>query len=185
MGRLKDMVGEEHGTLKVLSYAGQKHKTSYWTCECQACGRVVDVARSNLLSPLLRTCGCGLRAQGPKSKSWRGAGELSAMYLSKTRFRASRKGLVFDLDLKFLWELFLSQDRKCRLTGDALTLARSREGYFHGEGNASIDRIDSTLGYTKDNVQWVTKDVNCMKWHLDEGRFIEVCKKVVEHRRVT
>ena len=36
---------------------------------------------------------------------------------------------------------------------------------------ASLDRIDSSKGYTEDNIQWVHKDVNQMKMDLPEQRF--------------
>ena len=45
---------------------------------------------------------------------------------------------------------------------------------------ASLDRIDSKLGYTSNNIQWVHKDLNYMKSDLDQSVFIEWCRKVVE-----
>ena len=45
----------------------------------------------------------------------------------------------------------------------------------------SLDRIDSTKGYTIDNVQWVHKYINLMKHQLTQQQFIDFCKKVVEH----
>ncbi len=50
---------------------------------------------------------------------------------------------------------------------------------------ASLDRIDSRLGYEPGNIQWVHKDVNQMKWHLSNDRFIEVCRAVVANSGAT
>lgn len=46
------------------------------------------------------------------------------------------------------------------------------------ESNASIDRIDSNLGYVRNNIQWVLKDINKMKNDFDQSHFIELCSKV-------
>ena len=50
------------------------------------------------------------------------------------------------------------------------------------DGTASLDRIDSSKGYTKDNVQWVHKDINYIKRDLSDSEFITLCKKVATHR---
>jgi hypothetical protein len=45
---------------------------------------------------------------------------------------------------------------------------------------ASIDRIDSNLGYTESNVVWVHKDVNIMKNNFTKEYFLMMCQKVTE-----
>jgi len=48
--------------------------------------------------------------------------------------------------------------------------------------NASIDRIDSSKGYIKENIQLVCCIVNFMKWDSSEDVFLKMCKKIVEHK---
>jgi hypothetical protein len=48
------------------------------------------------------------------------------------------------------------------------------------EGTASLDRIDSSKGYSKDNVQWVHKRLNAVKQNLTPEEFLFWCIKVVE-----
>ena len=43
---------------------------------------------------------------------------------------------------------------------------------------ASVDRIDSTKGYLKGNVQWVHKSINQMKSNRTDEEFIALCKAV-------
>ena len=43
---------------------------------------------------------------------------------------------------------------------------------------ASIDRIDSNIGYIENNIQWVHKDINWIKWSFDQNYFIELCKLI-------
>jgi len=46
------------------------------------------------------------------------------------------------------------------------------------ENTASLDRIDSSKGYVKDNVQWVHKDINRMKWNFPQDKFVKLCSFV-------
>ena len=48
------------------------------------------------------------------------------------------------------------------------------------ETTASLDRIDSLLGYTIDNVQWVHKDINRIKFDMSQCRFVELCCLIAE-----
>lgn len=88
-----------------------------------------------------------------------------------------------------IWQLFLQQGRKCTLTGMPLTLNSrgpapdATGGRLVSARTASLDRIDSSKGYTLDNIQWVHKDVNRMKMELPESRFVELCTLVAEHAK--
>lgn len=50
---------------------------------------------------------------------------------------------------------------------------------------ASLDRKDSLRGYEPDNVQWVHKTVNLIKWELSEEEFLEWCSKITKHKGKT
>jgi len=52
---------------------------------------------------------------------------------------------------------------------------------FKERGDASLDRIDNSKGYHLNNVQWVHKDVNRMKWIFEQDYFIKLCNKVSEY----
>lgn len=45
----------------------------------------------------------------------------------------------------------------------------------------SLDRVDSGLPYSRDNIQLVLFIVNKMKRELDQSEFVEVCSAVTEH----
>ena len=45
----------------------------------------------------------------------------------------------------------------------------------------SVDRIDSSKGYTKDNIQLTLADVNIMKWNTSDDDFIATCKLIHSH----
>ena len=51
------------------------------------------------------------------------------------------------------------------------------------DGSASLERIDSNIGYIESNVVWVHKNVNIMKRDLSYEEFYNVCKLVVENKK--
>ena len=70
---------------------------------------------------------------------------------------------------KFLYDLFLKQDKKCKLTNLDISFQNN---------TASLDRINSKIGYIEKNVVWVYKDINIMKNGYDLGYFISMCDRV-------
>lgn len=79
-----------------------------------------------------------------------------------------------NIDHKYLMDLIEQQDYKCALTGIKLT------HIFRSLTSASLDRIDSNIGYLKGNVQFVCKGINLMKsYHTQEEaiEFINLIKK--------
>ena len=77
----------------------------------------------------------------------------------------------------YLWE---KQDGKCALTGMQMTYK-----FYEGRVNTnlSVDRIDSTKGYSKDNVWLVCMAANQMKNDLSMEEFVEMCEAVVAEER--
>jgi len=50
---------------------------------------------------------------------------------------------------------------------------------------ASVDRIDSSIGYVMGNIQWVHKDINKMKSDFSQELFIAWCGLVASHQQGT
>lgn len=182
-----DYTGQRIGWLTVLGPSvyktGPKSKKAriYWLCECD-CGKKVEISSqcftpSNKELATKRSCGCN--RFGEQSCSWRGYKGLPGTYWYSIQKSAKERGISFDLTLEELWGLFIYQDGKCAYTGRLLTLTvRSTQ-----RGDASLDRIDSSKGYTIDNVQWVHKHINAMKLNHTEAYFRELCKQVTEHHK--
>ena len=84
--------------------------------------------------------------------------------------------MEFTITIDYAWELFIKQNRKCALTKMPLELFKVIHRKL--QGSASLDRIDSSKGYIKGNVQWVHKDINWMKNNYNQPYFIKLCKKV-------
>ena len=70
-------------------------------------------------------------------------GELSLTQYTRLKRSAEKRNYEFSVSIEYLWNLYLRQDKKCAITGDSIPNIR----------DASLDRIDSNLGYIEGNVQ--------------------------------
>ena len=168
------LIDEKFGKLQVKKRAYMKNGTSYWLCLCE-CGQETTVKRSHLTSHHVGSCGCSRR--GKSSHNWSGCGELSGSLFNRIRHHARRRKIQFNIEIDYLWELFQKQNGRCALSGLILSLPKHQLI----DCTASLDRIDSSLGYTKENVQWVHKDVNFMKQRFSQDYFLGMCKNITEH----
>jgi hypothetical protein len=188
------LVGHEIGDLKVLMWHSKKrtNKRKYryqnvWMCLCR-CGAMCFYTTDHLTRktrPVV-SCGCRRRACGSAHKDWKGVEDISGAWFSTHithHFgrRDSRKVLDVSVTIEYLWELFVAQDRKCALTRLPLIFAANRK---KTDTTASLDRIDSNLGYVPGNVQWVHKHVNIMKNAFNQDYFIHICTLVAEKNGV-
>jgi len=89
---------------------------------------------------------------------------------NKFRKSANSRGIPWDISFSDFVECY---NGECALTGWELSMK-------YGNETASFDRIDSALGYTKDNVQWVHTMVNMCKNKYTQEDFISMCKAVVD-----
>ena len=86
--------------------------------------------------------------------------------------------IIAEHDSEELEELFDKQNGKCALSKIPLTFAVKHKD--KNETTASLDRINNYGNYTIDNVQWVHKDINRMKWAYDLNYFISLCREVAK-----
>lgn len=163
--------GNKYGRLTILNLDHMKNGTSYWKCICD-CGCELVIKRGHITDGRIRSCGCIRR--GKLSSHWTGCGDISGSFFSKVKGHAKRRKIHFDIEVSFLWELFLKQNKKCALTDLPLCFSLTNLDVQ----NASLDRINSSVGYIDGNVQWVHKDINFMKQQFEQEHFISFCKLV-------
>lgn len=89
--------------------------------------------------------------------------------------RAKKKRIIWNLSLDFLTQLWEKQGGVCVYSGVPLSY---EDNHPH---TVSLDRIDSSKGYTEDNVQFVCTLVNYVKQRFDESVFFDFCKSVTQH----
>lgn len=184
-GYSKDMTGYRCGMLTVVrpgSYrkGARGAKAFHWVCRCD-CGNEVEVRLDNLCdtSRKNKTCGCG--RSGKNSSIWKGCGDLSGEKWNQIIKAARSRDLKVTVTIEEVWELYQRQDGKCALTGWDLIIYK-RGGSASRATTASLDRIDSSKGYTLDNIQWVHKWANIAKMALPQEDFINMCKAIAKYR---
>jgi hypothetical protein len=94
--------------------------------------------------------------------------------------RAKARNIPFQITIQQAWNLFVAQKGRCALSGVPIVLNPSTVSA--GANTASLDRIDSSKGYTQDNLQWVHAQINFMKHSLLEEEFITWCRRVAQHQ---
>lgn len=164
----------------------EKSKDRSWRsiCKCD-CGRIADVNTNYLMRGLVKSCGdndCEYHRQdytnnGKNNIKFTGYEEISGQLWSSYKCGAERRKLPFEITLEYVWNLFLTQNRQCSLTKIDIFFGKTNTS----EKTASLDRINSSLGYVEGNVHWVHKDVNKMKMDLDLKYFINLCKEITRN----
>lgn len=89
---------------------------------------------------------------------------------SQAKKRAKDKGLEFTLELS---DIIIPE--VCPIMG--IKLEYIPEGYY--DYSPSIDRVDSSKGYTRDNIQIISSIANRMKWNATKEQLLTFCKGVL------
>lgn len=92
----------------------------------------------------------------------------------KNRFDAA----ILDITPEYIKELVKIQQNKCTYSGVEFVWE------YGSKHKPSLDRIDSTKGYIKENVHLVTTIVNQAKSDLTEAEFLEMAKNIYETKNL-
>ena len=158
---------------KIYRNRKEPERCCLWKCQC---GKEVIKTLYSVMKGLSKSCGC-LKSQRirEKNSNWRGYGELPGDHWTRIKNAAKERKLKFEISIDYVWDLFLKQNRLCALTKQPLMFDIRNKN-----GTASLDRINSSLGYVKGNVQWIHKDINIMKQAFTQDYYIKICRQVAE-----
>lgn len=109
-------------------------------------------------------------------------GKLKGLLVAAKK-RSAKSGLPFDLTIEWVLELFHLQDGTCSMTG--LPFSLERGGYnerFQNPFSPSLDRINSTLGYTENNTRLVCTIVNLALNRFGDDAFDLMCESYVSRK---
>lgn len=109
-------------------------------------------------------------------------GFINKLYLNTKHNQQKRaKDLDLNITSEDISDLYVEQQGACFITQVELThIGYQNTGTNHtmNNWNISIDRIDSTKGYTKDNIQLLCGIVNRMKTDLTTNELLILCDKI-------
>jgi hypothetical protein len=182
-------IGQKFGKLKVtkVNLSGlrkNRSKIYSFSCVCD-CGKETEKECSSVIRGSTTSCGCRRdqyeKTKGKNNIKFNGHEEISGKYWAVLKQSSKLRKHKFDITIEEAWNLFVLQDRKCFYTKQKLSFPISSRTRDWQEFTASLDRIDSAGGYTKDNVQWVHKDINLMKQRYTSEYFVHLCNLVAKN----
>ena len=177
-GHFIDRTGQRYGKLVAIRRVGTgPHGNALWLCKCD-CGAEVSVNANALQSSSIRSCGCLIKR--PKDGYLRGQATRNLVY------RGYREGAY---KRNFTWEL-ADEDFDgitsrncfyCDLPPSTVRKARGARGKYGHSGEFiynGIDRIDSKLGYTLDNVVTCCEVCNRAKSDMSFDEFLSYLDRI-------
>ncbi len=166
------------------------------TCENEGCKKVFEreakeyrrCYKKGYPTACSRSCGAVLRnhkhAKGNLANLRSRQDEFSSFryFMNKARAKDRAHYGKTDIDVAFLRELWQKQDGTCPYTGIKMELPHNTQS-FHIKGTpckASLDRIDSSKGYVRGNVEFVCLAVNYAKNGFSKEQMLEFFSRVVK-----
>lgn len=179
----KTFLNKKKNLLTVIKIFSKKEKSGlirkYCDCICD-CGNTKTIRLDSIRKTL--SCGCltgsSFKEKLLKQDNWENF-KITKTIFAEIKRSAIRRNIVFDLTIEYLWDLFLKQNKKCNLTG--MDIQFSNINVFK---TASLDRINSNLGYVENNVQWLHKDINAIKSNFQQDYFIKLCNMVTNNNTI-
>lgn len=140
MPNFKDLTGYVVGKLTVLSCTQNKdcNGNYIWLCLCE-CGKEHPVRGAAITGKLLNSCGCDFKEYAHRTHSMSRSRTYRSWQMMKER--CGKRENYENINYSPRWESF--------------------DNFLEDMGvrpeNKSLDRIDGTKGYSKDNCKWSTR----------------------------
>ena len=146
----------------------------FWK-SCPGCGKQQGYRRRDHATQMLRlntacnTCGA-IKRGATHTGHHRG---VSVSYYEQKKRDAKARGYEWEITIDDVADLLVEQMYLCALTGLPVLLDACNGS------SGSIDRIKNEKGYTKDNIQITTKEINMLRGSFTMEKFVELCRLVV------
>lgn len=150
--------------------------------ECKRCGEIRPLSDYHVNNKNK----CKHCVQELKSEKMENVNTFLKNKWQRAKDRAKKDNIEFAIESdQVKYKYWVINRGECALTGIHMThklspkLGDEKEKFPF---NISIDRIDSTKGYTYENIQLVCWCVNSAKSDMDQDDFIQMCGKVWEYQ---
>lgn len=191
----EDLIGKKFGRLTVVRESERpeylKNKSSYWICRCDCGNEEFAVISTSLKSGRTKNCGCKIKdgvlekntnvsARPNKNENGRSVKEDRESVVIRNslynRYRGAARSRKKNFELSFdeFKEIVLSNCHYCGNPPSMKTVYRKTEFVLYN----GIDRIDSKLGYTKDNTVPCCEYCNKAKFTMSKEDFRDWVERV-------
>jgi len=100
-------------------------------------------------------------------------------FILRSQYRDKKKNYGCNLTLEYLKNLWETQKGICPFTGWNLILPQDSNGWkISNPHNASLDRIDNSIGYIQGNVRFISVMANLARQNFTDDQLVEFCKAV-------
>jgi len=182
----KDISGKKFGKLIAIQDVGKDPNDNVkWKCLCH-CGNKIVATIGSLTSGHTQSCGCGIYQykKGKYNYRWKGFQDIPIRYWHNIKNMALKRKIDFNISIEDAWEVYINQNKRCVYINEIIPFSVDSS---LKNNIASVDRIDSSKGYCKDNIQWIHKDINNIKWDMTEEEFfywIDILKNPIKNKYV-
>ena len=175
MQRREDHTDKVYGFIRCVEFSHiNSNKETIWNCLC-VCGKELKIQIYRLKSGNTKSCGCKRNELIQRSKRLE-PGEASFNHLvRRIKRRAAQLGYEFNLtddDIR----VYSKQD--CHYCGNSPNQKCKTQNYTGIYIYQGIDRIDSNIGYVKNNCVACCKHCNFAKNNLTTEQFLNKVKQI-------
>ena len=184
--RKLEEIGKRYGSIVILKFLGKRIVSFKCDCGEEKNGDIYDIKRGRIIS-----CGC---SRGTEER--RGISRKNALTNIKNGSFLPGSSLTKETKFKYLFkcinnkvghkknesltiqeieEVWVKQEGRCAYTGVKLllpthTLNKPSKNPWE---IASVDRIDSSMAYCKNNIQFVSRTINLAKSSMTHEQMLE------------
>lgn len=151
---------------------------------CENCGKKVYYKQQQFKNVLYKSCSrqCAGKLKSKYNKGNNNPNSLNLTDIEKffynkckdCKYRAKVKKLKFNIDYKYLLDIYNKQQGKCFYSGLAMKIKGNKD-----YNTLSIDRVDSSKGYVKGNVVFCLNSINMLKSNHDLKDIENVFKAIM------
>lgn len=174
-----DETGARYGRLVVLAKANLVGGGARWHCVCD-CGVETVVRGQGLRAGGSRSCGKCVK-RGPASLEL-DESSFRVVY-NGYKHRAKRKNLEFSVDRSEFRALTTMSCHYCGAKASNEAVRKRAGTSVAAYAYNGVDRVDSSLGYTKGNMVPCCKTCNIAKSDMPQGEFLAWIERLTNHRK--
>lgn len=167
----RDFLEKEYPT-KSISVIADENELKFWDVYAALINYGIEIDKSG-------------KYFGKDHHNWAGYEEISGSHwrdiVRSCKSRGKNRVINFDITIKEAWKIFVTQGRRCALSGVEIHFSSTGANRYE-KTTASLDRIDSSKGYSEGNCQWLHKQVNKIKMDVDQSEFLDWCRKITKEQ---